>query len=258
MAAAVLAAVTVPGIADAQTAPPDPAQAVRSRLQHQTGVTVAEVARFSLAKGGFRRIRVQSEVQLGPDGPVGSYMKIYDVPDPNTPWTLEADRRASLNAVDRYNAIYADGRMHLLDEGLYASLPDGKTWYRTPADSGDKPAFTVQRIDVYNPLVLASLVAGKKATAVQGGWLYQGTTSYKALSKAAGDRVLDTDPKPIRWWLWTDATGLPARLRTAESAGDFRHSGSANVDTRFSDWGRALVVTAPPADQVADERLPVK
>ncbi|WP_170321416.1 hypothetical protein [Acrocarpospora pleiomorpha] len=228
---------------------PNPAQAVKNQLRHQRGVEVFEVGRYSLSKGGWRRIRVHSLVQLSPTGPVGSYAQFSGVPDPE-PWTLEADAQASRDSVDEYNFISTGGSTYVRGE---PEFQDGKPWVRQIPSAQDSPHVTVQPINVYDPRVLTVLLAGKTGRLDSGGRLYQGTTTYVELSKAARSWY-DNDHKKISWWLWTDAKGLPTRLRTSEPSGWGTHPGAASVDTRFSGWGQPLVVTAPPADQVIDQR----
>ncbi|WP_156045635.1 hypothetical protein [Herbidospora cretacea] len=132
---------------------------------------------------------------------------------------------------------------------LPGSLPDGKAWIRVKPDRFYDGAFSGQPIEVLDTRMLRAVLRGVIGKAVSGGYLYQGVVTRGRLGAAKGRWAKDK----ISWRLWTDAKGLPTRLRTTITVHGDPDSGMTQ-DTRFRDWGFPLVVTAPPADQVIDER----
>ena len=61
------------------------------------------------------------------------------------------------------------------------------------------------------------------------------------------------DKSKIVWRLWTDAKGLPVRLRSTYHLDLDILQAEVSTETRYRDWGVRMVITPPPAAEVVDE-----
>nr|WP_062334634.1 hypothetical protein [Herbidospora sakaeratensis] len=246
MVAMLAGAVAVPAPAIGKAAPPDPVRAVQKQLRHGHGVRLSELIVSSYRNKPFGRTR--SQVQLSPSGPVAydsftHYLVLSDL-IPDAP---ETAMHNSLAEMDWDDITHVGGVTYL--HALPGYLPDGKAWIRLKPDRFYDDAFSSQPIDVFDARMLRTVLRGVTGKAVSGGYAYQGVVTHGQLGTAKGRWAKNK----ISWRLWTDAKGLPTRLRTTIIApGDL--DSDTTLDTRFRDWGFPLVVTAPPADQVIDER----
>ncbi|WP_157519315.1 hypothetical protein [Herbidospora mongoliensis] len=239
-------AVAVPATAVGQAAPPDPVRAVQKQLRHGHGVRLSELHVSSYGKEPLGRTR--SQVQLSPSGPVAyDSFTHYLVLSELMPDAPETAMHNSLAEMD-WDDITHVGEVTYL-HALPGYLPDGKAWIRVKPDRFYDGAFSGQPIDVLDTRMLRTVLRGITGKAVSGGYAYQGVVTRGLLGTAKGRWAKDK----ISWRLWTDAKGLPTRLRTTITMHGNLDSGMTQ-DTRFRDWGFPLVVTAPPADQVIDER----
>ncbi|MBG0832266.1 hypothetical protein HS041_31660 [Planomonospora sp. ID67723] len=258
--------------AAAQTGPADPVQALKRQFRAERGVHIAEVTRLVFDEKNSVRFRYNGRVQLGPSGPVASDSTLQLVIDPPLRKLLEqtlegeseggsGDASKGLGLEEPHHAI-AVGGYHYTSDGILP-LPHGKTWVRRPGPGRLLNVATVQPIDVFEPAVLKTMLRGAKGEPVSGGLFYQGTVSYAQLAKASrhaswqltGMTLFGDAKKKIAWRLWTDGTGLPTRLMTVQnSRWDEDTSLIQRTDTRYGDWGSHILVMAPPADEVVDEK----
>ncbi|GGK56030.1 hypothetical protein Ppa06_10990 [Planomonospora parontospora subsp. parontospora] len=120
----------------------------------------------------------------------------------------------------------------------------------------------LQHPDVLEPVVPAALVKDPSGKHSRDGLRHQGTLTYAEPYKLSpGFRAaLRTKPTgesakaELSWRLWLDGKGLPRRAAVSETLAVGKSSLTTTSDTRFSGWGSKVTVTAPPADQVIDEK----
>ncbi|MGN9785733.1 hypothetical protein ACTMTF_30215 [Nonomuraea sp. ZG12] len=235
-----------PSAAVAQTAAPDPVQALKKQFRAERGVDFTEISRSG---SGEVRVRRHGQVQLGTGGPLAAYI---------TGWNVYND--------DRLNDIEPEARLIVADDTYYLageSLPEGKNWmglkYGEKLKIEPESLITEQTINVFDPAVLKVTLKGATAKPVSGGFFYRGDVTYAELSKAAksyyaADQEGVTSKKnaktKIEWRLWTDGNGLIKRL-TAKTL-SVKGAVLERVDTRYSDWGRWQIIPPPAADEVID------
>ncbi len=196
------------------------------------------------SEGAFR---IRGSVQLSPSGAVATDFTWREIPEPG------AEKPASHRVIRVGKDVYND-------RGQYRGpVPDGKKWIRRDLSAGltryMAPTASLQPFNVYDPSILKAVLKRSTTTPVSGGFLYRGTISYKELSKVSkGAAPVDKKGKgTISWRLWADRGGLLTRLYTTDALGAGKDS-LLGVDTRYTDWGFRLVIAAPPADEVIDEK----
>ncbi|WP_327585644.1 hypothetical protein OHA25_00180 [Nonomuraea sp. NBC_00507] len=152
------------------------------------------------------------------------------------------------------------GTTSYLSGGMWATLlPEGKNWFKHPkGPTGGVTGIYSQPVNLAEPATLKTLF--KSAKPASGGYagkitvgdLWKVSPWFRAtgLSKPSAKALKST----ISWRLAVNSAGLPTRLvstfpMSALSGG----KGSVSVDTRFSGWGTAVSIKAPPADEVATE-----
>jgi hypothetical protein len=165
----------------------------------------------------------------------------------------------TLAALKSPEHVITVGKAVYLSGGFWGRmLPADKSWFKVSKKLPLSPLTTIyaQPISLTETATLKTLLKGAKPA--PGG--YAGKTTVGELRKISPSFrhgvFADTgsDKKAakmaISWKLAVDAHGLPTRLVTT-----FRVSAksSFSVDTRYSDWGSAVSITAPPADEVTDE-----
>ncbi|GII63233.1 hypothetical protein Skr01_33180 [Sphaerisporangium krabiense] len=259
-----IGSVVVPVSSAVAQAAPDPVRALKRQLRSEHGVRISEVSRYDF--GGRSKVsgsgtRIKGVLQLARSGPVGADFTWWDLPRPDV--TGRPSKKP-----DPYRVIRV-GKDVYDDAGRYPGpVPDGKKWIRFPnAHRGSMARdmaqdASLQPINVYDTALMKAVLRCSASTAVSGGFLYRGTMSYRALSRASKDAVLSwTSGRPIgekskgkiSWRIWTDRDNLLKRLVTADTVGEGKDPLVKRSDTRYTGWGFPLVVTAPPADEVIDE-----
>ncbi|MFF5204871.1 hypothetical protein [Streptosporangium sp. NPDC000396] len=275
LAAAVLT-VSVPAAAvpaAAQAGPPDPVRVLTSQLRPERGVQISEVARTVFDKTPTM-FRANGRLQLGPSGPVAFDATWQQVPDPKTRREVESgvDRSLASRMYDPYDITVVQGSIYVSGSIYDGALPEGKTWVRAelPREFKVNPVTishlaSRQAINVFEPTVLKTLLKGSTGKPVSGGFLYQGTVNYAELYKVYKSIYADAlrgrradgkelGKRKIAWRLWTDGEGRLQRLVSTETTGRRELSMTSSIDTRYTGWGSQVVVVAPPADQVIDEK----
>ncbi|WP_049556699.1 hypothetical protein [Nonomuraea sp. SBT364] len=242
VAAAALFALAPNAAAAAQSAAPDPVQAMKRQFRAERGVDFTEVARLL---GAETRSRRQGGIAFGPGGPVATYLSVRDV---------------GVSAPEDETRAVAGG------DALYTTtdvaLPKDKNWvvYRYP-EGQVRPEFwtTQQTIDVFDPASLKVTLKGAKGKAVSGGYYFRGDVTYAELSKAAGGTyAIDVNgvnskakaKAKVAWKLWTDSSGRIQRFMTTDISA--KGAWLKSVDTRFSEWGRLQTIPLPSAEEVID------
>ncbi|GAA3106583.1 hypothetical protein [Streptosporangium carneum] len=239
LAAATLVASALTAVpAAAQTAAPDPVQAVKRQLRADRGVQINEISRTVFDSKSSIRFRYNSRLQLGPASPVAVDTSMQILLAPEVKKVMEDEFPELGGVLEGPIAVTVVGG-HVYMSGVYA-LPKGKTWVSAEVPKSAAPvteyvrhvASQQETVNVFDPAALKTLLKGATAKPVSGGFFYQGKLAQ---------------PKGT-WRLWTDAKGLPTRLMTSSA----RETMAERVDTRYTDWGMPLVVVPPSADEVID------
>ncbi|MFC4057878.1 hypothetical protein ACFOWE_06210 [Planomonospora corallina] len=155
----------------------------------------------------------------------------------------------------------AVGRTVYSGGGILAdALPKGKKWMKATVKGGVPSPFMTP-LYALEPATLRTLLttaSGKSSGA--GTTVYKGTITAAALHRVSpsyrasldgGGLTAKQGSMKVRWTLWIGRDRLPGRLVSA-----WQESGALGVvkktsDVRLSGWGRRVVLTPPPAGQVA-------
>ncbi|MEU6743973.1 hypothetical protein [Streptosporangium sandarakinum] len=249
----------------AQADAPDPARAIKRQLRSEHGVRISETDRFyfgakSTTSGSGTRIT--GRLRLAPSGPVAADLTWRDLPAPKA-GRLPPGKQTSHRMIRVGGNTYDDAAHY-----PGGPVPEGKKWIRFPdAHRGRTNRdmardASLQPIDLYDTSLMKTLLKCSKIERVSGGLLYRGTLSRKELGRLSKGAFIDwTSGRPVgakskgkvSWRLWTDRTGLPKRLVTADTVGEGKDPLVKRSDTRYTGWGSRPVITAPPADEVIDE-----
>ncbi|MFB9678075.1 hypothetical protein [Streptosporangium vulgare] len=232
----------------------DPVNALKQQFRAGRGVRLTETVRLDWKKN-TTTVRRKGTLQFGPSGVVAA-----DV----------VRRATSSRPVGKDIPVYVqhminvDGKHYHCDViPADTHLPAGKSWVRASVDRPLQKWGTVfgdQEINVFEPATLALLLrASTHRLPDQGGTQYRGTITPAELRTASRSFRettsfgLDGKEKPgkITWRLWVNNKGLVTRLVTRDAFTDLIDDYAS--DTRYTDWGSKVTVTAPPADQVIDE-----
>ncbi|GAB1819157.1 hypothetical protein HerbRD11066_23210 [Herbidospora sp. RD11066] len=246
MATLLAVVVSAPVEAVAGSGAPDPVKAVQKQLRHGHGVRLSELSVGIFGADHSPLDRMHAQVQLSPRGPVAYDASWYSMPRPGAD-PREVDERAAFAGMDWDDVTYVGGVRYLHYEA--GVLPGAKSWVREAPSRTWAQDFTDQPVDLFDAKMLRGLLRGVTGKAVPGGYVYRGAATLEQVGYSSRFRPKDK----IDWWLWTDAQGLPTRLRTRDVSGSGYERLGAIFDTRYRDWGFPLVVTAPAADQVIDE-----
>ncbi|WP_449066350.1 hypothetical protein [Planomonospora algeriensis] len=239
-----------PAATSATASAPAPADALKRQFQTGRGVRVSQTARMSSDGTTLLKAKLNGKVQFGPTGPAA-----YDLAMRMTSGVKSGGGKSgngSYRVISIKDRLYASGDVY---DGL---LPEGKTWVGGKGGS----ALFLQHPDVLEPAVLAALVKDPSGKHSRDGRRHQGTLTYAELYKLSSHFRATVRTKPtgesgkteISWRLWLDGKGLPQRAAVTETLSIGKSSLTTTSDTRFSGWGSKVTVTAPPADQVADEK----
>ena len=235
------------GSAVAQASAPDPVQALKRQLQSRHGVRTSETLQVFFGKKSRGADRIVGKVQLSPSGPVATDFTWRNGPTPKSP----AEKSNSYRVVRVGKKVYYDADL------FPGPVPDGKNWILRTRSAGlavrMAPTASLQPIHPYELSTLKAVLKRSTRKSASGGSLYRGTMTYAELTKASKGSFhvygKPTSPGKISWQLWTDRDGLLKRLLTADTLGTV----VTRIDTRYTDWGFHLVITAPPADEVITE-----
>ncbi|RCG24483.1 hypothetical protein DQ384_33110 [Sphaerisporangium album] len=230
-------------------APAGPVDALRQQFAKKGSVRISEDSRMEFAGDVGLRSRVAGTVRFGKSGPDAIDLKV----------TSKAGK-----TVNRMQVITVGGKTYLKSPLYDDMLPAGRSWVRTTGDLSS----TSGTIDILQPKVLKAVLAHTTSKAPGGTIggartvLLRGSIKLSDLAKvspsvaplAKGLRNKKTISLP--WKLWIGADQLPRRFQStfSLSGGDFLGDMSVATDTRFTAWGAKVVIKAPPADLVVDEK----
>jgi hypothetical protein len=166
--------------------------------------------------------------------------------------------------------------IRLVDGVFYMKLPSeltqGKPWVKLDTKGSDPMSQTlgslvVQMKENGDPTKMleqlkdSGTITAKKSEQLAG----KDTTHYSvsvdvaksiekqtdpALKKLMQDAVAKSGVKEVPLEVWVDAAGLPVRVTSEQPTGEPGKSGKLVMD--YSDWGKPVTITAPPADQVGE------
>lgn len=271
LAAALIApALAAASTASAQAAPIDPASAVKKQLRPKHGVRISEISKLTENKKFFLSIQSDGVFQLGPSGIVASNTTMRlklgkDFVEALKDSEISDDAINTLQKPVRIISVKGKG---YVSGGLFSDVAtEGKPWLRFSAFND--PDRSNQRINIFEPRTLRGLLASATRKAPGGTvngaktTLYRGTITYGELYKFSPSFRFQFERRPkgkeakqtISWRLWIDRRGLPHRLLTLDST--IEADGSllrSYTDTRYSGWGKRVVLKAPPKSRIADPR----
>ncbi|WP_031168140.1 hypothetical protein [Streptosporangium roseum] len=250
--------------AAAQAGTPDPARALKRQFRDEHGVRISETTRYFFGKKSKvsgNGTRISGNLQFGPSGPVAADFTWWDLPRPKGEG-LPSGKSAP------YRVIRVGKNVYDAADRYPGPVPEGKEWIRFPNNHrggmGRDMAWdaSLQPINVYDPSMMKAVLKRSTSKPVSGGFLYRGVMSRKEMGKvskgafidwASGRPVGGKSKGKVSWQLWADRDGLLKRLVTADTVGAGKDPLVKRSDTRYTDWGCPLVITAPPADEVIDE-----
>lgn len=257
-----VSAVTSP--ASAQAGAPDPARALKQQFRNEHGVRISETTRYFFGKKSTvsgNGTRISGRLQFAPSGPVAADFTWWDLSWPKGKG-LPSKKSAPYRVIRVGKDVYDSANWYP------GPVPDGKKWVRLPNEHRGRMnrdmarAASLQPINMYDSSMMKAVLKRSVSKPVSGGFLYRGTMSYQELSRVSKSTLAAwTSGRPINkkskgkvsWQLWADRDGLPKRLITTDTAGGGKEPLVKRSDTRYTDWGFHLVITAPSADEVIDE-----
>ncbi|MGW5680697.1 hypothetical protein [Nonomuraea sp. NPDC003754] len=227
-------------------APKNPVEALKKQFVAGKGVKVSETTTMTTdgkPSGGVGRMT--GVLAFGKKGVVASDLTRRT----KGPKVADDDEFAALFSPTRYISVndqtYAKG-------GIYSrDLPEGKKWVRVDG-APDATMSSSQLINIFDASVLKTVLKG--ASSVRGG-VYKGAISLNDLSKASGGSRLPGKVGKVKvaYAVTVNSKLLVTRVTTVAKL-DFGLLGvmSMTADTRYSDWGTKVVITAPPEEEVVD------
>ncbi|GGO74194.1 hypothetical protein [Nonomuraea cavernae] len=259
-----VSALTVGAPAYAQVKPTDPAGALSKQFVAGQGVRLTEKTRTWIGRDEYIGSVRQGVIGFGAKG-------VAAVENTRTP-VLTAELRKELKESAAKNEDVADSldllteRLYLISKGerLYLNggllsdlLPDGKSWIGMPGHPYSA-AYGDQLINVFEPATLRHLLA---TAGGRRGDQYRGSTTFAQLYKISpsfreqGGRAPEgaAARTVVSWRITLDARKLVKRVAVSWTMPVTKKiSMRGETETRYSDWGTPVNITAPPADQVAD------
>ncbi|WP_214408880.1 hypothetical protein [Sphaerisporangium fuscum] len=234
----------------AKPVPSNPVDALRQQFGKKTGVHMDTTVDMRLGGDDLLKFRQVGSLRFGKSG-----VDAYDL-----------KRIVDLGkGKDTLHLIALNGKAYMQSPLYDEMLPADKKWVRTP---GSKAPSTNDTIDILRPAVLKTVLAStkvKRAGGTVGGartTLYTGAVKVGELSKVSTEIEAMAEVFKLKknvtlpWKLWIGADQLPRRFQSTFPMGKVPHAGRLTVDadSRYTAWGAKVVITAPPADQVIDEK----
>ncbi|MEV6986563.1 hypothetical protein AB0M95_35640 [Sphaerisporangium sp. NPDC051017] len=231
-------------------APAGPVDALRQQFAAKGSVRISEDARMAFDGKVGLRSRIAGVVRFGKSGPDAVDLKM----------TSKAGK-----TVDRMQVITVGGKTYTKSPLYDDMLPAGRSWVRT---TGGVSSTSGGTIDILQPKILKAVLAHTKSKAPGGTVggartvLLSGSIKLSDLAKASPDvdvlaKMFKTGKTiSLPWKLWVGADQLPRRFQStfSLSGGDLMGDMSIATDTSFTAWGAKVVIKAPPADLVVDEK----
>ncbi|MEU8247076.1 hypothetical protein [Nonomuraea sp. NPDC048916] len=259
-----VSALTIGTPAFAQVKPMDPVGALSKQFVAGQGVKLTEKTRTWVGKDEY--IGAVRQGLIGFDAKGVTAVENTRTPVLTTKLRKEMEEFAakSEDAADSFDLLTE--RLYLISKGerLYVNggvfsdlLPEGKSWVGMPghpysAAHGD------QLVNVFEPATLRHLLATAKS---RRGDQYRGSTTFAELYKVSPSFREQGGAAPrgavgrtvVSWRITLDTRKLVKRVAVSWTMPVTKKiSLRGETETRYSDWGIPVNITAPPADQVAD------
>lgn len=263
IAGAAIAAATallIAAPAQAAAAPANPVKALQKQFVTGKGVKFTE--RTTIIHGRTREIFVRrsGSFQFGKSGIAASEITgKFNINRSDLP----EDAPELFVAMGTPEKSIRIGTTSYTSGGVFGTMiPEDKTWFK--AANGPASGFTgffAQVINVAEPKTLATILK----TAKPSGNDYNGSITFGELYKVSpwlrASMPMKLTAKAskvvVTWKLELNSKSLAERLvATFPSKVLYGTSGRTSVDTRFTGWGSAVEITAPPAEEVTTELDP--
>ncbi|WP_052423313.1 hypothetical protein [Nonomuraea candida] len=251
MAVGVSAAVVLTGLggaAHAQAPLTGPAEALRSQLAENRGVTMSEVTTWWEVgdKVSYRK-KIRAEFGKG----MVTATDIRDVPSTDVP-----------EPAPRF--LTFKGRRYC--QGWICPAPEGKTWVLSSEKEKIRPFLESGGIDLANPDTLRAVLATAEARHAGGVYdgtrttVYRGTLTFGELYKvspAFRDQHGGKAPtgkyakKELSWRLWLGRDQLVRRVRTSWPERLGQRLITNLRDARLTGWGAKTDIAVPSDDETA-------
>ncbi|MEU0570374.1 hypothetical protein ABZ297_33990 [Nonomuraea sp. NPDC005983] len=255
----------------AQAAPAasaDPVKALKKQFVAGQGVKLTETTKTTIGREQYAGDSKEGVVAFDANGVAGA--EVTRTPNLSPEMRKRLEQLAEKNndvgdtaqllteriyLVSTGNRLYANG-------GLFSSLlPESKLWVGWPG-SPIAAANNDQIVNVFEPDTLKTLLATAKGRSKGGsGDQYRGSITIAQLYKVSPSfrKLIPVKPtgapakNAVSWRLSLDAQKLVKRIAISWSVKVTKKiTLSVSTETRYSDWGSAVTVTAPPAEQVLD------
>ncbi|WP_214408882.1 hypothetical protein [Sphaerisporangium fuscum] len=261
-AALVAPVLAAPANAQAQTAarvkPADPVAALQRQFVPNRGVQVTHHLKLTAGKD-FMSMSVTGKLAFGRSEVTASDLRLKLAAKGDARILDEEGPTGPVRVITIGRVQYVSG------QGFEKYLPVGKTWVRSQVTGGNgQKALLSPWADITDPALYRRLLASTKVK--KPGGTLDGTATTLYAGAISIDRLLGTPPlqgvpssaRPkepkLHWKLWLGRDLLPRRLSISET--EKLNSGSMVLsgDSKFSGWGAKVVIAAPPADEVIDEK----
>ncbi|MFG1941818.1 hypothetical protein [Nonomuraea sp. NPDC048826] len=234
---ALATAATLVTVAPAQATAVDPVKTLKKQFSPGHGVRVSETVRTYTDGKAATVFRTTGKLEFGKSGVIGADLRNrYKSQKDLTPTSAAATRSISVGG-----HTYVQG-------GIWGDvLPEGKKWVRYEGVSAYQ---SNQVVDIFNPKVLKSLIAGAKV--VRGD--YRGAITVKKLAALHGDRLSGPLGKvKVNYLIDTDRKGVVTRV-VSDWTLDYGILGASRsvAESRYTGWGARVKVVAPPESQWID------
>ncbi|GAA3471690.1 hypothetical protein [Nonomuraea roseola] len=234
----------------AQAAPKaDPVKSLKAQYVPGKGVKTSSTIRMSISGDPVITARESGVTAFGKSGVTATDRTTKFHLDPVIVAALEdeEDGQSLKDLVRTPTRVISVKQWSYLSGGLVAStLPEGKTWVRTP-NAGD--SLGGPKVDLFASGTLKTLLASASSyrNGVAKGTIKVSQLPGRPFGAKAGQKV--------SWTLWIDAKGLVSRFATKLSVPVGRgETMDFTADERFTGWGSKVTVTAPPAADWIDSK----
>ncbi|MEV0202647.1 hypothetical protein [Nonomuraea sp. NPDC050691] len=247
----------------AQAKPVDPVGALKKQFVAGQGVKLTESSRTWVSGKAYIGANRQGLLEFATKGIIAAETTRTPVFTPSVRKELDKAAAADPETATLVETLTQRTYMLSKDKTLYVNgglfstmLPEHKLWVGMPGrpTSG---AYGDQLINVFEPGTLKYLLSSAKSVK---GAQYRGTMTFAQLYKLSPTFRTEVGIRPtgsggrtvISWRITLDARKLVKRVAIDWSMKVTKKvTIKGQTETRYSDYGTAVAITAPPANQVA-------